>query len=142
MQGLEVDLVLRLLAHDWQIGPQCGLSNRRGIVVVVPLSPDERLHIDRRDDPRLVDQLAQRPVDEVGAKACLHADDTRRQLSECLNERQSPDLAAESDLAVRAKANDVEDFLADIDADRGERLCGGVHGLLLRMLERSLCRLS
>jgi hypothetical protein len=36
----------------------------------------------------------------------------------------------------------VEDFLADIDADRGQGLCGGVHGLLLRMLRGSLCRLS
>ena len=33
------------------------------------------------------------------------------------------DLAAERDPAVGAEADDVEDFLADIDADRGKRLC-------------------
>jgi hypothetical protein len=67
---------------------------------------------------------------------------TRWQLPECLDQRQSLDLATKSDLAVRAKADDVEDFLPDVDADRGQRLCGGVHGVLLRMLRGSLCRLS
>src|SRR5215211_4233610 len=43
-------------------------------------------------------------------------------------------------LAVSAETDDMEDFLANVDADRGER-CGG-HGLLLRMLQGSLCRLS
>lgn len=59
MQGLKVELVLRLLAYDAQVGPQCGLCDRLGVVVVVLLSLDERLHIDRRDDPRLVTQLTQ-----------------------------------------------------------------------------------
>ena len=56
-------------------------------------------------------------------------------------ERQPLDLAAEGDLAVNAEADDVEDFLADIDADRGKRRCGGVHGLLLRLMRSSLGRL-
>ena len=47
--------------------------------------------------------------------------------------RQSLDLAAKSDLAVGAKTNDVEDFLANVDADRGQGCRGGIHGLLLRM---------
>lgn len=59
MQGLKVELVLRLLAYDAQVGPQCGLCDCLGVVVVVLLSLDERLHIDRRDDPRLVTQLTQ-----------------------------------------------------------------------------------
>jgi hypothetical protein len=82
------------------------------------LSLYERLHIDRRDDPRLVTQLAQRPADKVGAETRFHADDARGEPSECLNERQSLDLTTKSNLAVCAKANDVEDFLADVDADR------------------------
>jgi hypothetical protein len=81
------------------------------------LSLYERLHIDRRDDPRLVTQLAQRPADKVGAETRFHAD-ARGEPSECLNERQSLDLTTKSNLAVCAKANDVEDFLADVDADR------------------------
>jgi hypothetical protein len=38
---------------------------------------------------------------------------------EGIHERQSLDLTAKSNLAVHAKADDVEDFLADVDADRG-----------------------
>ena len=36
--------------------------------------------------------------------------------------------------------NEVEDILANVDADRGQRC--GCHGLLLRMLRGSVCRLS
>jgi hypothetical protein len=64
-------------------------------------------------------QLTQLPADEVGAEARFHADDAWRQQPEGLNERQSLDLATESNLAVGAKPNDVKDVLADIDADRG-----------------------
>jgi len=56
-------------------------------------------------------------------------------------QRQPLDLAAEGDLAVGAEADDVEDFLADIDADRGKWWCGAVHGLLLRLMRSSLGRL-
>ncbi|WP_247511851.1 hypothetical protein, partial [Bradyrhizobium sp. 157] len=70
---------------------------------------------------RLVTQLTQRPTDKMGAEARLHADDARRQLFKDRNERQPLDLTTKSNLAVRAKANDVEDVLADIDANRGKR---------------------
>jgi hypothetical protein len=40
-------------------------------------------------------------------------------------------------ISVRGEADEVEDFLADIDADRGN---GGIHGLLLRLLRSSLGR--
>jgi len=107
MEGLEVELVLRLLSDYAQIGPQRGLSNRLGVIVVVLLSLYERLHIDRRDDPRLVPQLAQRPADQVGTEALFDADDARGEPSECLSERQSLDLPTKSNLAIDAKANDV-----------------------------------
>ena len=48
MQGLEIELVLWLLAHDAQVRPQRGLCNSFGVVVVVLLSLYERLHIDCR----------------------------------------------------------------------------------------------
>ena len=41
-------------------------------------------------------------------------------LAEALRWRQSLDLATKSNLDVHAKANDVEDFLAEVDADRGD----------------------
>jgi len=141
MEGLKIELILRLLTYDAQVRPQCGLCDRLGVVVVVLLSLHERLHIDRRDDPRLVTQLTQRPADKVSAEARLHANDARRQPSKGLNERQSLDLATKSDLAVVAKTNDVEDFLADLDADRGQG-CGGDHGLSSPDAVESPCRLS
>src|SRR6516165_4149992 len=119
MEGLKIELVLCLLAHGAQIRSQRRLSNSLGVIVIVLLSLHERLHIDRRDDPRLVAQLTQGPADKVCAEACLHADDARRQSFEGLHERQSLDLATKSNFAVRAKTNDVEDFFADVDADRG-----------------------
>jgi len=118
MEGLKIELILRLLTYDAQVRPQCGLCDRLGVVVVVLLSLHERLHIDRRDDPRLVTQLTQRPADKVSAEARLHANDARRQPSKGLNERQSLDLATKSDLAVGAKTNDAEDFLADVSRPR------------------------
>ena len=45
----------------------------------------------------------------------------RRQHLEGLAERQSLDLATKSNLAVRGKADDVEDDLTNVDADRLER---------------------
>jgi len=85
-----------------------------------------------------VAELAQGAADEVRTGARFHADDTRWQVLERLDQRQTLDLAAERDLAVSAEANEVEDFLADIDADRGKRCNGGIHGLLLRLMRSSL----
>ena len=89
-----------------------------GIVVIVLLPLHERLYVDRRDDPRLMAQLTQGPADKVRAEACLHSDHTRWQLLEGLGQRQSLDLAPKSNLAVSAEADDVEDFFANVDADR------------------------
>ena len=58
MQGLQVELILRLLLHDAQVGPQSRLGDGLGVVVVVLLALGERLDVDRRDDPRLMAELA------------------------------------------------------------------------------------
>lgn len=65
-------------------------------------------------------ELAQGAADDVSAEARFYADDAWRQLFECLDQRQPLDLAAERNLAVRAEADKMEDFLANIGADRGE----------------------
>ena len=62
-------------------------------------------------------KLPQGSADKVRAKACLHSDHTRWQLLEGLGQRQSLDLAPKSNLAVNAEADDVKDFLANVDAD-------------------------
>src|SRR5206468_86862 len=95
----------------------------------------EGLHVDRRDDARRVSEPAQRAADEVGAEACLEPDDARRQLGELALQRQSLELLAQDNLPLRVEADDVENVLADVDADGREGLRGlaGVarHGLLL-----------
>ena len=55
---LQVELVLALLLDEAQVRPHRRLSNGLGIVVIVLLSLNERLHVDCRDDPRLVTELA------------------------------------------------------------------------------------
>ena len=68
----------------------------------------------------------------MGAEASLHADNASRQLLERLLERQAADFTSERNLTVSAKADEVKDFLADIDADRGEGRINGIHDVLLR----------
>ena len=82
MAGLQVELILRLLAARAQVGAQSRLGDGLGIVVVVLLTLHERLDVDRRDDARRVPEPAQRAADEVGAEASLEPDDARRQLLE------------------------------------------------------------
>ena len=63
------------------------------------------------------------------AEAGFHADHTRWKLFEGLGQRQPFDLATQNNLAVSAEADDMKDFLADVDADRGQGRCSS---LLLR----------
>src|SRR5829696_8268400 len=72
--GLQVELILRLLGHAAQVRAQGRLRDGLGIVVVVLLPLDERLHVDGRNDPRLVAEGAQGAADKVGAQARFHAD--------------------------------------------------------------------
>ena len=101
MAGLEVELILRFLAHAAQVRPQGCFSNRLSIVVIVLLPLHERLYIDRRDNLRLMTELPQGPADKVRAEAGFHADHTRGQLLEGLGQRQSLDLAPKNNLAWR-----------------------------------------
>ena len=54
MAGLEVELILCLLAHGVQVRPQGCFSNSFCVVVVILLPLHERLHIDCWNNPRLV----------------------------------------------------------------------------------------
>jgi hypothetical protein len=62
-------------------------------------------------------ELTQGAADEMSAETRFHADDTWREFLECFKKRKPLDLAAESDLAISTEAYDVENFLADINAD-------------------------
>ena len=71
MQSLQIELILRLLLHDAQVGAQSRLGNGLGVVVVVLLTLRERLDVDCRDDARRVPEPSQRAADEVCAQASL-----------------------------------------------------------------------
>ena len=130
MVGLQIKFVLRLLTDDPQVRPQRGFGDGLGVVVVVLLPLHEGLHVDCRNDPRLMSKAAQRSADKMRAEAGLQPDDARRQLFECLGQRQPLDLAAEGDFAITAKSDEMKHILADIDPDHGnvgvERLCLGL----------------
>jgi hypothetical protein len=53
------------------------------------------------------------------AEAGFHPDDARRQRLECVDQRQPLYLAPEDDLASVVEADEVEDILANVDADNG-----------------------
>src|SRR3954454_7736584 len=78
------------------------------------LSLHEGLDVDGRDDPRLMAKRAQNAADKVRAQARLHAHEAAREGLERVGQRQSPDLTAKRDRAVRAEADQVEDILANV----------------------------
>ena len=80
----------------------------------------------------------QRSANEMCAEAGLHAHDTRRQLFERLGKGQPLDFAAQRNLPVGVKADDMENILSDVEANRCQGgsgvLCSRFHGLLLLLL--------
>ena len=142
MEGLEVELVLRLLAYDAQIRPQCGLCDRLGIVVVVLLSLYERLHIDRRDDPRLVTQMTQRPVTKWALRHASMPTTLGGSRLKVSRSARRLILRRKAILPSVPKPTTWKTSLPISMPIEAKGVCGGVHGLLLRMLRGSLCRLS
>ena len=111
MQRLQVQLILGLLADEFQVRAQRRLGDTFGIVVVVLLSLHEGLRVLSWNDPWLEIQFAQRTTDKVRAEARLHANYAARQLLERHNQCETFDLASQDDLAVRIEADDVKKSL-------------------------------
>ena len=65
MAGLQVELILCLLADDAQIRPQSRLGDGFSVVVIVLLPLDERLDVNCRNDPRFMSECPQRSADEM-----------------------------------------------------------------------------
>jgi hypothetical protein len=92
-----------------------------GIVEIVLLPLVEGLGVFGRHDARLEAQFAQGPTNEMRAQAGFHTDDAAWQLLEGRHQRQTFDLTPQYDLAVEIKADQMEDVLADVDADGSQR---------------------
>ena len=78
MAGLQVELILRLLADDPLIRPHSRLGVGFGIVVIILLPLPEWLDVNCRNDPRFMSERPQRSADKMGAEARLHTDDAGR----------------------------------------------------------------
>jgi len=132
MQGLQVQLLFAFLGNDWKIGAQSSFGYCLGIIVVVRRENDsldlflvhltlafvERLNVNRRDDPRLKPQLAQRSAHKMRAHAGFHAHDAAGQSFKRCDQRHPLDLLAQHELPVPSKTNQVKYDFANINANR------------------------
>lgn len=76
--GNSASLVLRALnGHEVHIGPQCRLGNRCRIGGVILLPLDERVDVNRRDQPNLVSETLSEAPSEMAGRACFHRHDAR-----------------------------------------------------------------
>ena len=83
MQGLQIKLILGFLANGSEVRSERCLGNGFGIVIVILLALQERLHVDRRDNPWLEAKLAEGAAHEMRAHAGFHPNDTARKLLKC-----------------------------------------------------------
>jgi hypothetical protein len=103
VQGLQVQLILGLLADTMQIWPQNRLDDGLGVVVVVLLTLYEGAGVFGGNDPRLEPKLAQRPRHKVCAQARLHANDAAWQRCENIRQRKPMDLPPQDNLPPPSK---------------------------------------
>lgn len=108
MQGLKVELILTLLRNGPKVGPQRRFCDRLSVVVVVLLPLVERLHVNRRDDPRFEPHALQDSADIMGAEASLHSNDAARKLLENGIQGQALDLLAHDQLAAPIEPDQVK----------------------------------
>src|SRR6056297_3901661 len=89
-----------------------------------------RFHVRGRHDPHLVAERLKlaRPVMRAGA--CFHADETRLEAFEKLQDLTAAQLAPEDHHAVRVDAVDLKDGLGQIDADGGRLFHGWLPSLV------------
>ena len=118
MECLQVELILAFLWHCRQVRSQGRLCNSFGVIIVILLPLDKRLHINGGDDTRFEPEPTQGSTDKVSTEARFHANDASWQSFEGLQQGQSFDLLTQNKLAVKIKANKMECVLADIDTNR------------------------
>ena len=130
----QVGLVLnRPHRHEPPPRPPRRLANRRRIDRIVLVAPDIRLHMPRRDQPRLEAERQQLPPPMMRRGAGLHRHHALRQFRVKRDEPAARELARHHDLAVRVDGVNLEDLLRQIEPnarDRGQILNRLAHGRL------------
>lgn len=97
----------------------CRLANRLGIVRIVFLTFDERLHIGGRNEPDVMARLDQFPRPEMRASASFHRHQTRRQRREESQHLRAPQLLSEHGGAASISAVGLIYILRQIESDNG-----------------------
>ena len=121
MQALKIELLGRLRRdkpHRW---PLYGLRNRLGVPEIVLVAFEESLHIFRRHQPGVVAKGDQLPAQMMSANTGLHADQAGRDIGEPPLKLAARKLSFEDDGSAPVEANQVENCLADVDADHSNR---------------------
>ena len=101
--------------HGWA---NCHFTNSLGICRVVFLAHDEGLDVSRWDQPSVMPQFADLAPPKVGAAACFHSNNARRQLAEELQHLHSPQLLAQHCAARAIRPMDLKYILRQIESDR------------------------
>src|SRR6266545_2817267 len=136
MQSQQIHLLWRLDRHEVHGRPLHRFRNRLGIAVVVLVTLEERLHVLRRDQTRVVAERCKLPADVMRARAGLHADQAARNIGETAFELTTRYLLLQDDYTPLIEANEVEGVLAEVDPDRGDD-----SSCLLRCAHRMLLEL-
>src|SRR5690606_26127393 len=84
-------------------------------IVLLPL--DERLDVDRRDQPHDMTELLDLPAPEMRGGAGLRCHGAGRHLRQKGEELRPPQLSAKDHTSVRRRAVNLERALRQIDAD-------------------------
>jgi len=82
---------------------------------------EQRLHILRGDQPRVMTKSRELSADVVSARAGLHADQTAWEIGKTPCELFSRGLQLENNCAALIEAHQMEGVLANIDTNRGDR---------------------
>src|SRR5215472_3819903 len=97
-----------------------GFCDRLGVPIVVLVSFKERFYILRRDEPDVVTKGFEPAADMVCAGTGLHPDQAARNVGQAPIELPSRSLQLQHDVAALIEADQMENGLADIDANRGD----------------------
>jgi hypothetical protein len=124
VQGLKIELLGRLYRHKPHRWPLHGLRNRLGIPQIVLIALQERLYILGRHQPGVMAKGDQLSAQMMSANAGLHADEAGWHIGQSVLKLAARELRFEDDGSALVEANQVENSLANVDADHGNRRVG------------------
>src|SRR3984893_786126 len=117
MQGLHIQLVIRLDRHETHRRPCDSLSDRLGIDVVALVRFHVRLYILRRNQSHLVSLFPQCSAKKMRASAGFHANQPDGYVGSEAQQLCARELLAHHDLAVQVEPDQMKDCLTKINAD-------------------------